>query len=125
MNIYVGHATALDYQRSLYRPLKNSELVDEHTVVLPHEDGDTPFDSKEFLRDECDLFVADVSCPSTGLGIELGWADVYDVSVLCVHQMETTPSRSLSAVTDDILEYKDEKEFIELVCDEIRNGDRL
>lgn len=84
-------------------------------IVLPHEDSDEPFDSKKFLREDCDLFVAEVSKASTGLGIELGWADIYDISIVCVHREDADISSSLSAVSDEIMSYEDTEELVELI----------
>lgn len=72
MKIYVGHSSDIDFREELYEPLKSSRIAEEHKLVFPHEDSEELFDSKEFFRDECDLFIAEVSDSSTGLGIELG-----------------------------------------------------
>jgi hypothetical protein len=61
MKIYVGRSSAMDFRNGLYGPIRGSELDEEHEAVLPHEDSDDLFDSREFLREECDLFVAEVS----------------------------------------------------------------
>jgi hypothetical protein len=81
MDIYIGHSSSIDFKEQLYEPLRNSGLDDEHNIVLPHEDSDEPFNSKKLLKNKCDVFVAEVSEASTGLGIELGWADLYEVPV--------------------------------------------
>ncbi len=112
MKIYIGHSTDLKYEEKLYRPLRNSSLTEEHELIFPH--GSTEFfDSKEFLREECDLFMAEVSRASTGLGIELGWAEQFDVRILCICRENSNPSSSLKAVIDDINRYKDEEDLVE------------
>lgn len=120
MKIYVGHSSDIDFKENLYRPLKQSDLSEAHELVFPHEDSDELFDSRSFLRDECDLFVAEVSEASTGLGIELGWADRFEVPVLCVYRKGSDPSGSLRAVTDEVLEYGSKKELVDIVRDKIR-----
>lgn len=112
MNIYVGHPSSIGFKEQLYQPLRNSKLDGEHNIVLPHEDSDEPFNSKEFLKNDCDIFIAEVSEASTGLGIELGWADLYDVPVICIHRESSDPSSSLSAVTDIIVSYEGDKELV-------------
>lgn len=112
MKIYVGHSSNFPFRDKLYKPLRESKLDREHTVVLPHEDSDEIFDSKTFLREEADLFVAEVSEPSTGLGIELGWADEYEVPIICIHRETSNPSGALKAVTDKIAPYKSKKDLI-------------
>lgn len=116
MKIYVGHSSSIDFREKLYRPLKESNLA-EHEFVFPHEDSGEPFDSKKFLSEEADLFVAEVSEASTGLGIELGWADLFDVPVLCIHREEARPSSSLQALEADVESYSSEEELVEAVKD--------
>jgi hypothetical protein len=121
MDIYVGHSSSIDFKEQLYQPLRNSSLDDEHNIVLPHEDSDEPFNSKEFLRDECDVFVAEVSEASTGLGIELGWADLYEVPVICVYREGSTPSSSILAVFDTVEKYRNSEDLVELVSGQIES----
>lgn len=115
VKIYVGHASSFDFHEKLYRPLRDSELDEKHEIVLPHEESEELFDSRTFFEEDCDLFIAEVSRASTGLGIELGWADEYDVPIICVHREDSNPSDSIEAVTEDIVEYEDSKSLIELL----------
>lgn len=115
MDIYVGHSSSIDFEEQLYRHLRNSSLDDEHNIVLPHEDSDEPFDSKEFLKNDCDVFVAEVSEASTGLGIELGWADLYEVPVICVYCEGSNPSSSIPAVFDTVKQYRNSEDLIEII----------
>lgn len=114
MKIYIGHSTDLKYEEKLYRPLRNSSLAEEHELIFPHDSTEF-FDSKEFLREDCDLFVAEVSRASTGLGIELGWAEQFDVPILCVCRKDDKPSGALKAVTDEFKRYEDEDELVEIL----------
>lgn len=114
MKIYVGHSTSIDY-KELYEKLKGSRLAKDHDIVLPHEESEDLFDSKTFLREECDLFLAEVSEASTGLGIELGWADEFGVPILCVYGRDSKPSSSLEAVTDRIVAYDTIEELSKIV----------
>ncbi|MFB6209865.1 MAG: hypothetical protein ABEJ56_07075 [Candidatus Nanohaloarchaea archaeon] len=116
MKIYVGHSSSNDYEEELYEPLKQSDLSDKHDLVFPHE-GDEFFDSKDFLREECDLFLAEVSKASTGLGIELGWADLFDVPIVCVHGQGSNPSGSIRAFCGNIRDYSDKEELIRIIRD--------
>lgn len=119
MKIYIGHSSSIDYREELYEPLRESDLDEEHEIILPDDDSDEPFDSREFLRDECDLFFAEVSRPSTGLGIELGWADEFGVPVLCVHSEEAEISSSVSVVAEDLQKYVSKKDLLELIRDRV------
>lgn len=114
MKIYIGHSTDLAYQKELYQPLKESSLADDHELVFPH-DSEEFFNSKKFLREECDVFIAEVSRDSTGLGIELGWAEEFDVPVICIHMKDSRVSGSLEVVTGKILDYENSRELVEIV----------
>lgn len=120
MKIYVGHPTDFDFEEELYRPLKESSIAEEHELVFPHDSGDF-FESKRFLRDECDLFVAEVSRASTGLGIELGWAEEFGVPVLCVYREGAEPSSAVGTVTSEIRVYSDVEELTRVVRDKSRS----
>lgn len=115
MKIYVGHSSSFDYKEQLYNPIKQSELTQKHEFVFPHEDSDELFDSKTFLREKCGLFLAEASQPSKGLGIELGWADQFDVPILCVYRSGSNPSGSLKAVTDNIEVYESSEDLISII----------
>ncbi|MFB6145177.1 MAG: hypothetical protein ABEJ99_01585 [Candidatus Nanohaloarchaea archaeon] len=68
MNIYFGHPSGFEFRNKFYEPFSESDLFDEHDLVFQHDSSDEQCKSKKFLRDECDLFVAEVSRPSTGGG---------------------------------------------------------
>lgn len=111
MKIYVGHAKKFDFKKELYEPLRNSSLNKNHDIVLPHEESDEPFNSKEFLK-TCDVMIAEVTHRATGLGIELGWADYLGVPIICIYKKGAKPAGSLKSITNNFIEYFDEKEMI-------------
>jgi hypothetical protein len=114
MQIYVGHSKKIDYKNELYKPIRESQLNSEHTFVLPHEHSTEPYNSKEFL-DSCHLFIAEVSCNSMGLGIELGWANAKGVPTVCVHKKGSTPSTSLNIIARPSLEYEDTGDLMDTI----------
>ena len=111
MNIYVGHSNDFDFKTHVYQPIRNSELNEKHNIVLPHEKSSKPFDTKSFLLD-CDLFLAEVSYKSTGLGIEMGWANNMDVPIVCFYKEGSKPSSSIYVVAKNVIKYKNEYNFI-------------
>lgn len=121
MKIYVGHSTNYDFGERLYDVLKEADLANEHTLVFPHEDSDELFDSKTFFKNGCDLVLAEVSNASTGLGIELGWADELGVPIICIHRESTNPSGALLAVTNEenIHAYKNGEHLLEILKQEL------
>lgn len=97
-------------------------LFKEHEIILPHQHSLEQYNSKEFLR-SCDLVLAEVSYHSTGMGIELGWADFIGVPVMCVYKKGTTPSASLKQVSDSVTEYDTAADLLENLSLFIRNTD--
>jgi hypothetical protein len=104
IKIYVTHSTDFDFKKELYAPIRKSSLNSKYNILLPHETPGILFNSKEYMK-VCDLIVAEVSYPSTGQGIELGWANLYEKPILCIYKTGVTPSGSLKAVSKDFIEY--------------------
>lgn len=115
MRIYVTHSTSFDFRNDLYDPIRNSELNSKHEIVLPHENSIGLFDSKSYL-DNCNLVIAEVSYPSTGQGIELGWADIKSVPIVCIYKVGATISGSLKAVCQEILEYTSTSDMVSKIA---------
>lgn len=100
MIIYVSHSRDFEYKKELYFPLTDSPLLKTHRFILPHEKSDTLYHSKALFKEKkCDLVLAEVSYPSTGVGIELGWADIMEIPVVCIYRAGVSPSQSLKAVS--------------------------
>lgn len=110
MKIYVSHSKKLDFVDDLYKPIRESELNKLHTFILPHEDQEN-MNIREVLKN-CDLVIAEVSIPATGQGIELGWANILGVPIVCVSKEGSEVSRSLKYVTNEFLTYKDPSDLI-------------
>jgi len=67
---------------------------------------------------ECNLFVAEVSLPSTGLGMELGFAIENDKPILAICQKQHKASRMIRGVQSvdfDYFEYSQDSEALEEV----------
>ena len=106
--VYFGHSTAYDYQE-IYRVLIGSNINKKYELILPHLD-DIKKDNTASI-DGCDLVVAEVSLPSTGLGIELG--RVMDKKpILCIHRKGINVSSALKHVTKEFMDYKDLPEMV-------------
>lgn len=102
MKIYVTHSTGYDFRSELYVPLKTL-ANDGYRFIFPHED-DTFTNSKEIIR-TADIVIAEVSYPSTGQGIELGWADDSNTPVVCISKVGMKISGSLQTICNRFSEY--------------------
>ncbi|MEK7615477.1 MAG: hypothetical protein AAB431_03790 [Patescibacteria group bacterium] len=121
MTIYIAHSRAFDYKKELYEPIKNASFGQKHTLILPHENSEEVSSSKEFFQKKCDLVIAEVSQPSTGMGIELGWADAFNVPIACLHKKGSPISKSLSTISTMIFEYTDTDDMITIIQKIIQN----
>lgn len=111
MKIYVSHASNFDYKNELYKPLKEAGLPVE--FIFPHEDSSEIFDSKKLFDSHgCDYILAEVSHPATGQGIELGWADIYKIPIICIYKKGSKPSNSLKVISGTIVEYENLTDLI-------------
>ncbi len=113
MKIYVAHSSDFDYQNELYVPLKNSEFFKQHEFILPHDDNNYKHE-RDFYK-SIDLVIAEVSYPSTGLGIELGFLYDDNKPIYCIHQSDKKISSSISVVASNINVYSNLDEMTEIV----------
>ncbi len=118
MNIYLSHSGSYDYQFELYGPIKSSETIMKHHVIFPH-DGDN-INSRDLIK-HSDLLIAEVSLPSTGQGIELGWADMENIPILCIYKADSKPSSSIQFITSDFIEYKDVADLVSKLSDRLNS----
>lgn len=116
--IYISHSKDFDYKNDLYAPLK--ELKFDIEFIFPHEDSDEPYNLKElFLNKQCDMVLAEVSLPSTGQGIELGWADSYGIPILCCHKEGSKISKSVLTVAKNSFTYTNNVDLINKVTEKL------
>ncbi len=118
MNIYISHPTAFDFHTELYQPIRSSKLNSQHTIALPHEHSDEQFDAKSFFK-TCDLIIAEVSYPSTGQGIELGWAVAQNLPVICIYKKGQKFSGALKVISNTFIEYENQEDMITKLAAEL------
>lgn len=117
-NIYVSHSSNFDYDNELYAPLQNSKIGLKYKIILPHYGFFTPVAAKDYIE-HCNILVADVSIPSIGLGIELGWASMLNKKIICTYKTGSKISTSIEFISKIIIEYSDSKDLIKKLEDEI------
>jgi membrane-bound lytic murein transglycosylase MltF len=72
------------------------------------------------MKNRCNLVIAEVSYPSTGLGIELGWASTYLIPIVCIYRKGSEISGSLRQVSTKFLKYSNNKELISAIKKALR-----
>jgi nucleoside 2-deoxyribosyltransferase len=115
MKIFFAHSSAYDFVNELYTPLKTSAALQKHELVLPMDDG-CQGKSREEVK-SCDILIAEVSLPSTGQGMEIGWADAMSIPIFTLAKEGSSPSKALRYVTDKIHVYTDSQSLVVTVED--------
>lgn len=124
MKIYFGHSRNLDYEKEYYQPIRSNEDLSQYNIILPHEHTSSSSNTREFYRN-LDLFIADVTYPATGLGIELGWAKDDGVPIVFIYHSGSKVSGSLRAISDQFFEYNSQDQFIKVIHDIIKSNEKV
>lgn len=109
----------MDYE-SLYKLFRNNEELKGYEVILPHEKDKSAYNGRDFYN-SIDLFIAEVSCKATGLGIELGWAYDDGVPIYYIYHEGSKVGNSLKCLSDKFYSYSDNDSFIEVIKDIIND----
>ena len=112
MKIIITHASSFDYEQELYEPLKKAVAGTEHELIFPHVWHAQNKSTKEFLKD-ADLVIGEVSYPSIGQGIELGWADMLGVPILFLRKQGAKSSSALRYLKGEYIDYVDSRDLTE------------
>lgn len=116
MKIYIGHSKKFNFQEELYLPIRESKLNSKYEIVFPHEiyQEASDFITKDIIK-TCDVMIAEVSFPATGLGIELGWANTFELPIICVYLKGSDISGSLKTVCNNFIEYTGKADLIKKI----------
>ncbi len=106
----------LDFARLLHGAIRESghETVSDYVVCDDYDQGLLP--SQIFERDiaallSSDCIIADISSPSTGVGMELGFAHINSKKILLLASKGSEPSRLPAGIPGaSIIEYASEQE---------------
>lgn len=110
MKIIVTHASSFDYEKEFYAPLKKAVEGTAHELIFPHVWREQKKSGKEFIK-SADLVIGEISHPSTGQGIEFGWADMLNVPIVFLRKTGAKSSSSLKYLKGEYVEYQDETEL--------------
>ena len=75
-----------------------------YELIFPHVWHEQKKSSKEFIKN-ADLVIGEVSFPSTGQGIEFGWADMLNVPTLFLKKTGAKASSSPNYLKGELIEY--------------------
>jgi hypothetical protein len=121
MKIYFAHSANSEFKKNY--PLLKKSFNKRVSFIFPYDKRTKPINSRQEIKN-CDLVFAEVSHPSTGLGIELGWADGFKKKIICFHKKGSKISRSLKIISKTIIDYKDAKDLVAKISNlkEIENA---
>ena len=119
MKLFICHSGDFDYVTKLYEPLRASLELREHELYLPHEGG-KQVKTKDVIESS-DLVIAEISYPSTGQGIELGWADAAGIPIIAIYQANSDYSRSVKYIAVQMIEYRDIDEMVRNIAGAINS----
>jgi len=111
MKLYLTHSSGFDYQTELYEPLKRS-LAKTQDIFFPHDEENIGTKSKDIIA-KSNFVLAEVSYPSTGQGIELGWANDEEIPIVCFYRSGHLSSGSLRFISDTFIEYTSTEDMTE------------
>lgn len=112
MKVYVGHSKDIDYQE-LYSAILNSKLSSNHEFIFPHQKSINSTNGRDFYKKEfIDIFIAEVSKPALGLGIELGFAYDEKIPIYCFCKKGSSVTKAISSVTTNLIEYQTLEDFL-------------
>jgi nucleoside 2-deoxyribosyltransferase len=120
MKFYLSHSSGYDYQTELYEPLK-STLAQEHEIFFPHDEHEDGIKSKDIIASS-DAVIAEVSFPSTGQGIELGWADSQEKPILCFYRTDSNISSAVRFISNNLIEYESVNDMLQKLQQIIETG---
>jgi len=115
MNIYISHSRDFDFEKELYKPIRESSINNLYSFFLPHENKNDS-DNVETLKSS-DLIIAEVSYPSTGQGIEIGIASTLNIPIICVYKEGIKISGSLKYMTDKFITYINSQDLISKITE--------
>jgi hypothetical protein len=110
--IFIAHSSSFNFQNDLYDPIKKSFDSGEYEFIFTQ---DINVGLEQVTRErvqECDLVIAEVSFPSIGEGIVLGWADSKDIPVICIYKQDSSPSGTLKYLAKVMSEYTDTEDML-------------
>ncbi len=112
MKVIVTHASSFNFEKELYEPLRKAVEGTTYELIFPHIWHEQNTSTKEFLKD-ADLVIGEVSYPSTGQGIELGWADMLAVPLLFLRKHGAKSSSALKYLKGEYIDYQDQADLLQ------------
>jgi nucleoside 2-deoxyribosyltransferase len=112
--VYIAHSRSFDYKNELYKPIREDSDLCAYSIHLPHELENSNTNPRSFYKN-MDVVIAECSYPSTGMGMELGWAYDDGKPIYCIHKKGSKVTESLKSVTTEFHEYEGKEDMVQLI----------
>lgn len=83
-------------------------------LVLPHSKSEDVHLTKQSIQ-TCELVIVEISIPSTGSGIELGWANAANKPIIAFNQGGSQVSPAIKFVTNYIYTYITTEDIVKIL----------
>ena len=108
--IYLAHSSKFDFKNELYKPIKDSNLGEKYDFIYLLDNPDFLPNTKNLIK-SYSLVIAEISYPSTGAGIEIGWTDAFNIPIIFIHNELYNPPQYLKTMSPHILKYNNSNEI--------------
>lgn len=112
--VYLAHSSKFDFKNKLYEPIKRSKIGNLYDFIyLMDNPGNLP-NTKEMIQ-TCQAVIGEISYPSIGAGIEIGWADAFDIPLILIHNHSYNPPEYYKTFSSYLLKYDDPERIPEIL----------
>lgn len=119
-SIYLAHSSKFDFKNDLYEPIKRSNLADIYDFIyLMETPGNLP-NTKEMIR-SFNAVIGEISYPSTGAGIEIGWADALGIPLVLIHNQSYNPPEYYKTISSYVSEYDNAENIPEIIAPALKH----
>ncbi|MBN1619068.1 hypothetical protein JW887_07070 [Candidatus Dojkabacteria bacterium] len=112
MKIYLAHSSIIDYKKELYAPIKKSALIKNHEFVFFCDNPNYKSQNSRKMIQSCDLLIAEMSECSTGMGIEIGWANMMNKPIIIIGKNKKLKEGYMRTIANTIIIYSDTNDLI-------------
>lgn len=118
---FVSHPSGSTQHTPTFFTAINEFVAAEENVqiIFPHDSEEGVKLTRDAI-DKSDLVLVEVSIPSTGSGIELGWANAAGKPIIAFHQGGSEPSPALKFATQAMYVYVTEDDITKVLRDLIK-----
>jgi hypothetical protein len=113
--VYLAHSSKFDYKNDLYLPIKRSSLPSLYEFIYLLDNPQNLPNTKDMIQ-TFQVVIGEISYPSTGAGIEIGWADAFGIPIILIHNQSYSPPDYYKTLSSYIIEYDNSEKIPDLIA---------